>query len=459
MARLGDNSYHTIRGLLSRDWIVFVVVSALLVGLVFEISLVRVSGFESVHDVHISVEIFTALEIFCLISQLIILNFVHKKIGKFVSVNKSHIDIIHKAIVLTQLGIIALLLVVLYEITLTSTYHLVLLKAIFLSSFLTATCIMALLSSRFIIWLKSDRSRLTLAYLLASSSLSLSATIGIVYVLDQMAYYPEVVRPKPFGEFVTHYEVGDSSLANAYTISSATAFILLWLGTVFLLQSYRKRLGAIKYWIIMSVPLLYFLSQFEPLVLNVLFSSSLANPTLFSIFYTITVNLSTPLGGVLFGLSFVQIARKVQHPQVKSYMVISAIGLLLLLVSYQAQVLITAPFPPFGLLSVSFMGLSSYLIFTGIYSSAVSVSQDSTLRTSIRRSVETEVEFIGNIGGAQMDHTILEKVLKTTKIVSKTMPQDTGIAPSLTEDEIAEYIKQVLRETRGLKDDSKLSSQ
>jgi hypothetical protein len=218
--------------------------------------------------------------------------------------------------------------------------------------------------------------------MLASSCLSLSSIIGIVYVLIQLSdtSVPDIVRPKLFGEFVMHSNIGNPLLANTCTIFSVITFALLWVGTVFLLQSYRKRIGTIKYWIIMSIPLVYFLSQFEPLIFNVLFSGSLANPIMFGILYIIIVIASRPLGGILFGLSFMQVARKIQNPEVKSYMTISAIGLLLLLMLYQAQVLITAPFPPFGLLSVSFMGLSSYLIFIGIYSSAVSVSQDSRLR-------------------------------------------------------------------------------
>jgi hypothetical protein len=442
------NSQYASRGVLSRDLGVFMVVSVLVIALVFETSLIRVSGFRSTPDVNADVKIFTVLEIFCLISQLIILNFVHKKISKsLLSLHRLRIRIINKAIVIIQLGIIALLLVILLEVTLTFRYDLFLLKAVFVSSFLTAACTMGLLSWRFILWLTSNRERITLVYLLASLCLSTSAIIGIAYVLDQLSYDSDVVHPKSFGEFVLHSEIGSSTLADAYTISSAIAFILLWMGTVFLLHSYRKRLGTIKYWIIMSVPLLYFLSQFQTSVLNVLFSYSLGNPMLFSILYVIMVDASRPVGGVLFGLAFIQIARNIQNPELKGYIVISGIGLLLLLVAYQAQVLITAPFPPLGLLSASFMGLSSYLIFIGIYSSAVSVSQDSRLRASIRRSVEDEVNFIGSIGNAQMDRTIIEKVQKTTRTISKDIPQETGIASSLTENEVAEYIKEVLRET------------
>jgi hypothetical protein len=434
-----------VEEILSKDWIVFGVVSLLFFGLLLETSIANVSGFESIHNATTDIPLFSVLGVFSLISQIIILNFVHKKINGFAYFKRYRLDIIFKAMVLTQLAIGVLLAITLFEITLTFTYHLILLKALFLISSITAIGIMILLSSRFIIWLRSNRSKVTLVYLLASSSLSLTVFIGVVYVLDQLSYEPEVIHPKPYGEFVLYFEVGDSTLAYAFAISSAVSFTLLWIGTVLLLRGYRKKLGTTKYWIIMSVPLLYFLSQFEPSVLNVLSSNSLS-PILFSIIYVIVVIASTPVGSILFGLSFVQIARKVQHPEVKSYMIISAIGLLLLLVSSQSQVLITAPFPPFGLLSNSFLGLSCYLIFIGIYSSAVSISQDSRLRTSIRRSVEDEVSFIGNIGNAQMDHTIKERVLETTRRISGIMPEETGIASSLTEKEISEYIEQVLQE-------------
>jgi hypothetical protein len=43
-----------------------------------------------------------------------------------------------------------------------------------------------------------------------------------------------------------------------------------------------------------------------------------------------------------------------------------------------------AAHPPFGLVSVAFTGLSTYLIYVGLYSSAVTLSQDLTLRKTIR---------------------------------------------------------------------------
>jgi hypothetical protein len=94
------------------------------------------------------------------------------------------------------------------------------------------------------------------------------------------------------------------------------------------------------------------------------------------------------------------------------------------------------------------MGLASYLIFFGIYSSAISVSQDSKLRASIRKSVEAEVNFIGNIGSAEITNTITESVLSKVKALTKIIPQDTDVATSLTDREIRDYVAEVINETR-----------
>ena len=422
--------------------------SATIIGVLVETGIIRISGFVGVRDLSLEIAIFVGLGIFCVFSQLVILNYTRNKVGKsFLSHSSTHIGIINKTVVIIQLGIIALLIVVLLEVSLTSSYHTILIKAIVVGSFFTASGVMILLSWKFVVWIKSNKNRFMLAYLLASFFIAASAIAGVVYVLDQLFYRPDVIYPRIYGDYLAHVEIGNSSLVYIYTICSAVAFVLLWCGTVFLLHSFRKKLGRWKYWILMSIPLLYFLSQFQPVVLNFLLSYVSNDPMLFSLVYVIMVDVSRPIGGILFGLAFILVARKLQNQVVRGYMVVSGIGLLLLLVSYEGQALVTAPFPPLGLLSGSYFGLASYLIFIGLYSSAVSISQDSRLRASIRKSVETELRFIGSIGDAEMDSRILNKVLITSRKFSKIMPEETGVYSSLSDEEIKEYIEEVLAAT------------
>ena len=80
------------------------------------------------------------------------------------------------------------------------------------------------------------------------------------------------------------------------------------------------------------------------------------------------------------------------------------------------------------------MGLSAYLIFVGIYSSGVSISEDINLRRSIRKDAIEEAKLLVSIGSAQMHQQTREKDL--TKCKSKGRGYGTRVLeynrPSLT---------------------------
>jgi len=140
-----------------------------------------------------------------------------------------------------------------------------------------------------------------------------------------------------------------------------------------------------KYWIIVSIPLAYFLSQVQPLFLYSFADLRLSNPVLFGIIYNLIFSVSKPAGGVLFDIAFWSIAKSLTNKTVKSYMIISAYGMMLLFTVNQPTGLTLIQYPPFGLATISFMVLAVYLVFLGVYSSAASVSEDTRLRQSIRK--------------------------------------------------------------------------
>lgn len=150
------------------------------------------------------------------------------------------------------------------------------------------------------------------------------------------------------------------------------SFILTWIATVLLLHSYSRKLGRIKYWILVSIPLIYFLSQFQLAFLNIFTPFRLSEPILFGIVYTLFFSATIPAGGVLFGIAFWSVARNLGRDIVKQYMMISAYGMMLLFSSNQVSGLVLAPYPPFGLATVSFLVILTdihwYLFFCNISS-------------------------------------------------------------------------------------------
>ncbi|HET7148159.1 MAG TPA: hypothetical protein VFI73_06615, partial [Candidatus Nitrosopolaris sp.] len=108
-------------------------------------------------------------------------------------------------------------------------------------------------------------------------------------------------------------------------------------------------------------------------------------------------------------------------------------------------------YPPFGLLTVSFMGLSCYLLLLGVYSSAISVSEDSRLRQLIRTASIKESKLLDSIGTAQMEQEIQRRVIAVTKKNQQRMAEETGIESSLTEYDMKEYLQQVIEEVKKIK--------
>lgn len=129
----------------------------------------------------------------------------------------------------------------------------------------------------------------------------------------------------------------------------------------------------------------------------------------------------------------------------RNYMTIAAYGMVLFYVTLQAQVS-QAAYPPFGLVSTACVGLSTYLIYVGLYSSAVTVSQDLALRQSIRKSATVQSKLLDSIGTAQLNTELQRRVLTVAKRASGDMAEKTGVEASMTEDEIKDYIEKVVKE-------------
>lgn len=192
-------------------------------------------------------------------------------------------------------------------------------------------------------------------------------------------------------------------------------------------------------------PISFFLTQFQPLLqLSALSSFFRLEPILFSAIYTLVFTLSKSTGGILFGIAFWSMARSVRNNRVlRSYLIFSAYGFVLLFASSQAIVLVNRNYPPFVLPSLLLVGLSSYLIFVGIYCSAISVAQDEKLRRSIRNSVTREFQLLRSIGFAHVEQQIQRRVTKLSKEYQDQLTQQTRLEPSF---DVKEYLQSVIQE-------------
>jgi hypothetical protein len=116
-------------------------------------------------------------------------------------------------------------------------------------------------------------------------------------------------------------------LSNASIISFTLSFILMWCATVSTMAHYAKRFGRTRYWIIVSVPLIYYSAQFLLPLLSVYPTLLQFGTVSTTLLFTLLFTFSKPVGGILFGIAFWNISKKIQNEEVRNYMKISAYGL------------------------------------------------------------------------------------------------------------------------------------
>ena len=346
-----------------------------------------------------------------------------------------------------------LLVLIILEILLKSYYSTIILISITIVSYSVSIVTLGLLSQRLVSWFKSSKSFGVLLYALASTAFVISAILSIMFVSYTMFRISDVIEPH--GHNLLYFSNPGSVtffLYNGYVIFSVLSFILTWIATAVVLHHYSKRIGNVKYWALVSLPLIYFLAQFFSLFLN-LFSPLLEqSPVLFGVLLSVIFPLSKTAGGILFGIAFWTLAGVIKKPDIlKDSMAITAIGFVLLYASDQSVSLIVAPYPPFGLASVSTVGLASYLIFAGLYSASISVSVDVKLRQSIKKTAMEQSKFLDTIGTAHMSQEVEKKVLRIAKANLENIEKQSGMESSLTDDDIKQYLVEVFSEIKSTK--------
>jgi hypothetical protein len=426
--------------------IVFLVV---MVALIVDVEISNVADIVSKQAISFwGIVTFVAISAIYIVGQYFILEMVKAK-NRDTKNKIAYSSRFNQTVTIVQYVLSAIMLFVLLQILATSHYYTNLLTAAVTVSYGLAVFLMGILTYRFISWFKLNRSLVVLLFGLAAGAITVNAIDSIIFFDVVLLSKPTIISPQSQVIFQVGFNPGTAmSVVSAVQSNSLIGyFVLMWGGTIILLRQHIQRVGRVKFWVLVSLPLIYFISYYVSLnqILNPTspvtqaISSNLLLPVLIYTF-------ATTACGILFGIGFWSVARSVSHSSnVRDYMIITAYGFILFLNSAQATVL-QAGYPPFGLANVSFVGLSSFLILTGLYNSAISVAQDARLRQSIKNTAVEESKLLGSIGTAEMQREIENKVTVLTKNNADAIEQTGGIEPSLTEDEIKNYLNSVLAE-------------
>lgn len=350
-----------------------------------------------------------------------------------------------------QYILLMLLITIIFEMVTFHHYNKQLSLVITYFSHIWSAILLGILTFNFVRWLKFSRSYpiviSAIVYSIIVSLIVLTIPIlteqvdnqsTLIYPLDYTTLVENIIPPSPNISFI--YGIGEYILP--------LMILVTWILTVSFLKSYINRIGKLKFWLIVSIPLFY---QFVTFIVKD--TNLITDPNLVAFIYSqqfqFVFAISYQVSGLFFAIAYLGLARKMKQKVMKSYLMISAIGIATLLSSIQPGLPFYAAYPPFGTVTLSYLGLSSYLLIVGMLGSATYLSRDSELRKEIYRNLQIDSAFLKNIGMAEMQREIEGKILPLHQKIDA--PEERESTAEFSEDEIKMLISEVLNEVHSRK--------
>jgi hypothetical protein len=388
--------------------------------------------------------LFIIISIGGILGQFLLLRFMNSK-SHTIKARSSLILNLHKAVTIVQWALVGNIILLIIQMSLLSSYTILSLVFVaYVSNFFTAG-LLVVFALRFFSWYRNGNHSLgILLYALAFIILATSevfAGIGSGYLLWQK---DDIITPASEVHFRNFPEGSLLDIFfSSYSYVDYSSFLLTLVASALLLYHFSKKARTPKMIIIIALPILGYTATILD-ALNIYDTAT--NPDLF--YYYIFQSLASISGGALFAFSFWFISNRLPESPVKTFLKIAALGFVILYLSNHIDVN-SGPYPPYGINSLSLLPLASYFVLFGLYSSALSLSQDITLRQHLRSIAKNDNNLLSSIGTAQMEREVNRAVGELKEVADeeeKELAEKTGIETPVPESEIEDYLKQVIEE-------------
>ena len=351
----------------------------------------------------------------------------------------------------SQFMVIAFLAVEIVQMVFVKMYNSSLTLLILFTSFVPSVLFILLLVVLLVRWFRSSKNFMIIAYAISFSIVCIYLVLSIVYVNVQYTSTSEWIKAKSLHSTIVNSSVSDLSFSFGVTLDalSLLSFVFVWVATVALLRQYRNKIGRTRFWVIITIPLLYFLFPFETYFANFSEAMLSGSPVIFSVIYILLFSATKQVGGVLFSIVFLTAATKIKQPHLQNSLRIAAIGIAVVFSSLEINSLLYAAYPPYGVLTIMLLPLGSYCLFIGLFATARLASQDKKLRREFYQSAEKQLAFLQTLGKVQMQNE-LEKSLKS--ILNRSSVLDESRDDYRREENVRELVQEVIDELRSKRD-------
>ncbi len=305
---------------------------------------------------------------------------------------------------------------------------------------------------KFLSWYKSNKSSMmVLAFTIETFLLTVGMSSTVIINTWSLSERPAAITP----QFVVNLDPGTflsptQNLVNmyGYLVPIIVYVIPEMVGIALFLRYFIDRLGKARFWVIVTLPpLLLITSTFLPQV----FTSGQNFAYLDSKFtsFRIIGTLGWVVGSFVMAFAYLSVARTIRqvspNSAVINYLIVAAFAQILFPLTAN-NVIMESSYPSFGSILYSFFVLSAFLFSMGIYSAALSVSQDAKLRQLIRKHAK-ESTLLDTVGTAEMVITIQNRV-NIIRNQADAMTKNSGVESSMTDSDIRRYLELAIVEAK-----------
>jgi hypothetical protein len=325
-------------------------------------------------------------------------------------------------------------------------------------SFISTLGILSILSFNFYRWYLKGKNNFTLLYGVLFSLYCISLILALIYLTSGLATHPSTINytsPRELrgGTFSINI-VFQNHVALVYDIFFIMSFLLGWLLTVYMLKQYSRRIGKYKFWILVSIPLFFYLIRYEGIILTYFNLDNLISlpilgiiyPSIKVALYTAFLNSNIQTTGTFFGFSFVPILLKLKNSLLQNYMIITIIGMMILFASRDFHSIFLNSIPPNGTITISFMSIGAFMLFTGIISFLKLAARDKEFYRDLIIRIESDISLIKNIVLTEKETEISNKIKPLIEYSNKWQKEH-EYRPMKNE-EVIQIIQDVISEVR-----------
>ena len=358
----------------------------------------------------------------------------------------------HLLIIVTIVFLVSIFSILVVNLLLDNSYSLFAFRLIALYDFVASTVIIMVLLVKLAHWIRRRRNLYEYLYFAAFCMFTITLISAAYNTVEELKGRSITITPfpDPWDNFTSRVNF------DLYRNSFLVSFGLFWVATSFLLVNYfsknnSSKIVRWKYWILVILPLVYYITALDLVsnpIQNLLYSQYPDFSEALSEFW----GLAKQVGGFFFALTFIFMSRSVNIINLKFYLQVTGIGIMMLYSSIQINTILILPYPPFGLVTLSTLPISSFLVLIGLFYSAKVLSYDKKLLLELKKHVSKESHsFLNSIGSAEWNKNLEMTVKKALKQIGSDEDEK---EQALEADDLKDYVLEVIKEIKKDKNSS-----